>query len=658
MKQIEDARSVEPTGQGTGGDSAAVAATGSGPAAPADPVAPAVSVAPAAAAPVAPGVVPGSTGGVNTEASPLVAVYRKVTPKRLRRAIAGRYSPEMRRGIKRAVSAATVVQSVHQVRNARLSAQHRPLIDGSGGVVLAFDGRPRIAFVEERLSPQAARRANLTAVTAALEGAGIDYFCVRGQEYGQDHGQHRGQGRSGAPEPRGTTVAVAVRDRARALDALQELCRTVPGYFGAHGEDGRRTVPAYRPAGWKRYAGAKSLHLFWYRTEASRRLVLGPEFGCDIEFWKQEGDRLTAPRRNAITESVPVDGESVQVPVATFAAPFGTRDVSRTTVRTRPEFGALTPHDITFPVDVVYTWVDGSDPAWIERRAGVTGSAYHEEAANAARYANHDELRYSLRSLEMYAPWVRTVYLVTDDQTPAWLDTSQPGIEVVSHREMFSDTSVLPTFNSHAIESQLHRIEGLSEQFLYFNDDVFLGAEASPRDFFFANGLTKFFPSPALVPLGPPSADDVPVSVAGKNNRALIEERFGTTPVGKMRHVPHALSRSVLAEIEVEFAEQHRATAAQRFRSSEDIAIPSSLAHYYAFHTRRALPDDIEYAYIDVSLPNAANRLDRLLLNRDKSVFCLNDTLSTEDDFDRSTALLRPFLQTYFPVPGRYELPS
>ncbi|MGW7411411.1 stealth family protein [Streptomyces sp. NPDC054863] len=653
MKQIEDTKPAEPAGQGAGDVPASAAAPASVPAAGSGtvPAAPApAATAPAVAPPVAPGVVPGSTGGVNTEASPLVAVYRKVAPKRLRRAIAGRYSPEMRRGIKKAVSAAAVVQGVHQVRNARLSAQRRPLIDGSGGVVLAFDGRPRIAFVEERLSPQTARRANLATVTAALEGAGIDYFCVRGQE--------RGQEKSGVPENRGTTVAVAARDRARTLDALQELCRTLPGYFGAHGEDGRRTVPAYRPAGWKRYAGAKSLHLFWYRTEASQRLVLGPEFGCDIEFWKQDGDRLTAPRRNAITESVPVDGDSVEVPVATFAAPFGTRDASPVTVRTRPEFGALTPHDITFPVDVVYTWVDGSDPAWIERRAGVTGSAYHEEAANAARYANHDELRYSLRSLEMYAPWVRTVYLVTDDQTPAWLDTSQPGIEVVSHREMFSDPSVLPTFNSHAIESQLHRIEGLSEHFLYFNDDVFLGAEASPRDFFFANGLTKFFPSPALVPLGPPSADDVPVSVAGKNNRALIEERFGTTPVGKMRHVPHALSRSVLAEIEEEFPEQHRATAAQRFRSSEDIAIPSSLAHYYAFHTRRALPDDIEYAYIDVSLPNAANRLDRLLLSRDKSVFCLNDTLSTEDDFDRSAALLRPFLQTYFPVPSRYELPS
>ncbi|MFJ2742760.1 stealth family protein [Streptomyces sp. NPDC087440] len=562
---------------------------------------------------------------------------------RLRRAIAGRYSPEMRRGIKKAVSAATVVQSVRQARNARLGVQHRPLIASSGGAVVTVDGRPRIAFTEERLSPQTARRANLTAVTAALEGADIDYFCVRGSQSAT------------------TTVAVSAVDRGRTLEVLQELCHTRPGYFGAHGDDKPRVAPAYRGAGWRRYESAASVHLFWYRTDATRRLVLGPESGCEIEFWTREtDDRLTAPvqRRNAVTESVPVVAEPVRVPVATFTAPHGTRDASPLTVRTREEFVTVLPDDIPFPVDVVYTWVDGSDPAWLERRASVSGASYHEEAANAARYADHEELRYSLRSLEMYAPWVRTIHLVTDDQTPAWLDTSQPGLKVVSHREIFRDPSVLPTFNSHAIESQLHRIEGLAEHFLYFNDDVFLGEEASPQDFFLSNGLTKFFPSPALVPLGPPGPDDVPVSIAGKNNRALIEERFGTTPVGKMRHVPHALSRTVLAEIETEFAEQHRQTAAQRFRSSSDIAIPSSLYHYYAFHTRRALPSDIEYSYIDVSKPNAANRLDRLLLDRDKAAFCLNDTLSTEADLARSNALLRPFLETYFPVASRYELPS
>ncbi|MFI1965957.1 stealth family protein [Streptomyces pathocidini] len=567
----------------------------------------------------------------------------------VRKAIAGRYSPELRRTVKRRIGEVASVRHVHRLRAAALAARHQHLLAGPGRTVALAKGQPRIALVERDLSPVLARRANLGAVAAALEAAGVDYFCVRGRQ------------RSAA------VVAVAEGDRLRALGALARLCRTLPGYVSPLPRGSavpRAFTPGYETAVWRRLARADGLRLTWFRTDPRQRLVLGAEYGCDIEFWASEAgpsgeDRLVAPRRNAVTETVPAGtGRSVPVSAALFTAPHGSRDTTPLQVRTREEFTHPLPGDVAFPVDAVYTWVDGSDPAWLARRAAFGDRAYHEEAANAARYANRDELRYSLRALETYAPWIRRVYIVTDDQTPTWLDTSHPRIEVVSHREIFTDPSVLPTFNSHAIESQLHHIEGLSEHFLYFNDDVFLGREAVPQDFFLANGLTKFFPSPALVPLGPPSDEDVPVSVAGKNNRALIEARFGTTPVQKMKHVPHALRRGVLAEIEEEFAERHRATAGHRFRSLDDISIPSSLHHYYAFHTGRALPSDLDYAYIDLSRPNSANRLDRLLADRDRSAFCLNDTQSDESDIHGQLELLHPFLDAYFPLPSPYELPG
>ena len=147
---------------------------------------------------------------------------------------------------------------------------------------------------------------------------------------------------------------------------------------------------------------------------------------------------------------------------------------------TREHFAIHTTDEVRFPVDVVYTWVDGSDPAWLRRRAEFGGEGYHEEAGNAARYLSRDELRYSLRSLHMYAPWVRNVFLVTDDQAPAWL----VGAPAAPDRRPPGDllpTAALPTFNSHAIESQLHHIDGLTEHFLYFNDDMFLGRPVTRR---------------------------------------------------------------------------------------------------------------------------------------------------------------------------------
>ena len=91
---------------------------------------------------------------------------------------------------------------------------------------------------------------------------------------------------------------------------------------------------------------------------------------------------------------------------------------------------------------------------------------------------------YSLRALWLHAPFVRNIYLVTADQRPDWLDDSDDRITLVSHAEIFPDSDMLPTFNSHAIEACLHRIPGLSEHFIYMNDDVFFGREVSSDLFY------------------------------------------------------------------------------------------------------------------------------------------------------------------------------
>ncbi len=173
------------------------------------------------------------------------------------------------------------------------------------------------------------------------------------------------------------------------------------------------------------------------------------------------------------------------------------------------------------PIDIVYTWVNGSDPVWLrekeqwgaiyglhngstadETSAAMGGvgkgsmSASGNETAqddrmSSNRYRDSDELRYSIRSVVKYAPWVRRIYIVTADQVPWWLDTSHPLIHIVTHEEIFPNRSHLPVFSSPAIEAHLHRIPGLSKHFIYFNDDVFLGAPTSPEDFVSVEGRQK-----------------------------------------------------------------------------------------------------------------------------------------------------------------------
>lgn len=138
-------------------------------------------------------------------------------------------------------------------------------------------------------------------------------------------------------------------------------------------------------------------------------------------------------------------------------------------------------------VDVVYTWVNGSDPKFLadlqrysNKNTTITSA---EKDISEQRFSDKYELKFSLRSLEKYAPWIRHVYIVTNGQIPCWLDLDYEKVSVVSHKDLFVDSYDLPTFSSPAIESHLHRIPGLSKRFIYFNDDVFLGAPTYLTDF-------------------------------------------------------------------------------------------------------------------------------------------------------------------------------
>ncbi|KAK7868002.1 hypothetical protein R5R35_010176 [Gryllus longicercus] len=110
-----------------------------------------------------------------------------------------------------------------------------------------------------------------------------------------------------------------------------------------------------------------------------------------------------------------------------------------------------------------------------------------------SRFEDKEELRYSLRSLETHAPWVRHIYLVTNGQIPYWLNLDNPRLTLLTHEEIFPNHSHLPTFSSPAIESHIHRIPGLSQQFLYLNDDVFFGQEVWPDDFITHTGGQKVY---------------------------------------------------------------------------------------------------------------------------------------------------------------------
>ncbi|MEA5044861.1 MAG: stealth family protein, partial [Petrimonas sp.] len=142
-----------------------------------------------------------------------------------------------------------------------------------------------------------------------------------------------------------------------------------------------------------------------------------------------------------------------------------------------------------FDIDLVYLWVDGDDPKWLEKKRQFTGKvADCSEGNNKGRYVNNGELKYSLRSVEKYVPWIRRIYIVTDNQYPGWLQRDHPKIRIIDHTEILPEEA-LPCFNSSVIEYFIYKIPGLSEHFLLANDDMFFNKTLSPDYFFDKEGI-------------------------------------------------------------------------------------------------------------------------------------------------------------------------
>lgn len=287
---------------------------------------------------------------------------------------------------------------------------------------------------------------------------------------------------------------------------------------------------------------------------------------------------------------------------------------------------------------------------------GVTADERHPEAANDARFASRDELRYSLRSLEKYADFVNHVYLVTDDQCPEWLRRDHPRLTVVDHREIFPDDALLPTFNSHSIESRLHHVPGLSEHYIYMNDDFLFGRRVDGSNFFLANGLARFFYSPANIPIGDPGIEVKPVDAAAMNGRDLVASTFGARPTFKFKHAPYAQRRSIHLKIEELFPEEVARTTNSRFRSPADLPLASSLHHHVGFALGLAVPGNITSAYADLGDPDLEQQLGAISSLRHAEVFCLNDTDSAAMPPERKNRIVREFLEGYYPEPSSFEI--
>jgi UDP-glucose 4-epimerase len=486
-----------------------------------------------------------------------------------------------------------------------------------------------IALVNGHFTPQESMVKDLLAVRGALERADIPFLLVRGD--------------AGRP-----VIAVDRKGRKRLRRVLAAEFANEPFYVRpVDPTSGKLGQPALiADGGLQSQRAASVLRVYRPRIEPIGRLRYGAETAFQLEFWRFGDDEITAPVANALMRTRLPRAEARETTVELYGR----------TWRTLQNMFDDLAGDISFDIDMVFSWVDGSSADFqVERAKRMETYVVGEGDESDARFRQIDELKYALRSVYLFAPWVRRIFIATDSPAPAWL-ADHPRVTLMRSEQFFADPSVLPTHNSHAVESQLHHIPGLAEHFLYSNDDMFFGRPIGPELFFSPGGVTKFIEASTRIGLGENDPSRSGFENAARVNRALLRERFGKVTTRHLEHTAAPLRKSVMRELEQEFPEEFARTAASRFRSATDISVTNSLYHYYALMTGRAVAQThARSKYIETTLRAALRQMKRLGKRRDQDMFCLNDGSFPEIDDDVRREAVTEFLERYFPFPAPWE---
>lgn len=332
---------------------------------------------------------------------------------------------------------------------------------------------------------------------------------------------------------------------------------------------------------------------------------------------------------------------------------------------------------MSVPIDFVVTWVDGEDPAWRAERARYCPG--DREDGSECRYRDWGLLPYWFRGVEAFAPWVRRVHFITWGHLPPWLNTEHPKLHIVRHED-YVPREYLPTFNCNVLEVHLHRIQGLAERFVYFNDDMYLLRPVKPEDFFRdGKPVDMLALQPVVVDQNSPLFSYLLLNnmVAlnrhfpkGENVRRqpgsylhigypplyffynLLESAFGSYTGLYTVHGPSPFCRETFREAWEREGAWLAAMSKNRFRSRDDLTQylfrewQKLSGNFHPRNVRRHL------AYYD--LGTEQEKLLQAIRRRKKPMICVNDRAGVRDAEGIRRALQEAFRQI-LPEPSSFE---
>jgi len=317
-----------------------------------------------------------------------------------------------------------------------------------------------------------------------------------------------------------------------------------------------------------------------------------------------------------------------------------------------------------FPIDVVILWVEDSAQHRLARDSAAATLSNTQQPFGFdnqfTRFRDNEELLSCLRSIFWCIPWARRVHIVVADyQFPTRyirhdvLDYNGPQITVIPHSSLLPKSS-LPTFNSQAIEANIHRIDGLAEHFLYANDDFMIGVPLPPSYFFCSDGTPRYNVESSFVPQHTKTAGMTKHALAWVNNSAKLDHIFGRAA---NRHYPCHITVPMLRS-SFRGAWTHPAlraaltnTSLSTFRTSSNIYLIGLLVYWNVYQHGARLRQPARILFHDVEAGDDVKGLMHHILTTQPVLFCLNDGGYTPKEGE----LIRASLRAMFPLPAPWE---
>lgn len=292
-------------------------------------------------------------------------------------------------------------------------------------------------------------------------------------------------------------------------------------------------------------------------------------------------------------------------------------------------------------MDIVITYVDGNDPVWKQDYEKTTNVPVMEK-----RFRDWGTLKYLLRGIQTKMPFIRNVYLVVShpSQVPQWVDKDQ--LKIVLHKDIIPE-EFLPTFNCNPIEMHLHRIPGLDEEYLYFNDDMFPVGDCKPEDFFrdgkpvigyythlFASGMYKKICR---------NSDRLARKALG-----MKKSWFFTRP----QHICSPMLKSQCDELYAKVEDEIRKTSAERTRTEENLN--QYLFLDYMNYKGMVIREKISNKHFSVAIASADSLRD-FLHNPTRNLVCINDVRLSESRYESLREAILNAFESAFPDKSRFE---